>query len=294
MRIAVVVVTYNRAEELKKTLEAIAGQGIDSKDIIVVNNNSTDNTLAVLSNSFPGVQAVHLPDNIASAGGFSVGMKKAHEAGYDWAWLFNDDSRPVADVLKIASSYLANNKLNIGLLKVANTNDEGKAVLLYWKGVRVPKYVDRSDELIATDLVTFDGCFISGKLMQAIGYCDPLYFMGTYEFDYCLKTTKAGFGIYTLPNGLIEDGKLGSQSGTPPWRQYYNTRNHLWLALNLRSFQTLRGWLVRELKYTYAILTAGDRKGERMLFKARAIRDAVLGRRGKVYTPATSSIPKSA
>ena len=121
--------------------------------------------------------------------------------------------------------------------------------------------------------------------MEKIGFCDPKFFMGTYEFEYCLRAKDAGFNIYTLPNGLIEDEKKGAASGTPPWRQYYNTRNHLWLALHRRSFYIFKAWLIRELKYTYAIIRFGNQKRERLLFKYRAIRDAILNRRGKTYHP---------
>ena len=109
--------------------------------------------------------------------------------------------------------------------------------------------------------------------------------MGTYEFDYCLKAKDAGIGVYTLPNGLIEDGKLGGKNGTPPWRQYYNTRNHLWLALNRKSFVIFKGWLIREIKYTLSIILSGDKKIMRLVFKLRAIRDAILNKRGKRYDP---------
>jgi hypothetical protein len=91
--------------------------------------------------------------------------------------------------------------------------------------------------------------------------------------------------VYTLPNGLIEDGKLGGKNGTPPWRQYYNTRNHLWLALNRKSFVIFKGWLIREIKYTLSIVLSGDKKIIRLVFKLRAIRDAVLNKRGKRYDP---------
>ncbi len=283
LRMAAVVVTFNRANALRKTIFALLAEGIAAQDIIVIDNNSEDETRQMLKTEFAEVQAHHLPDNIASAGGFAKGMQLALEAGYDWVLLFNDDSRPAPGALSVALPFL--NDPATGLLKIGNTNDEGKAILLYWKGVRVPKLVEISNIPVATDLVTFDGCFVSRKLMEAIGFCDPQYFMGTYEFDYCLKAKKAGFGIYTIPNGMIDDEKLGSAKGTPPWRQYYNTRNHLALALKLRSVETLKGWLVRELKYTYAILRFGDKKGERLLYKIRAIRDAILGRRGKVYLP---------
>ena len=286
MKIAIVIVTYNRKVELKKTIDAILSQGIDESDIIIINNNSFDGTENFLSTQYSKLKTNHLAENIASAGGFAKGMELAYDYGYDWVWLFNDDSRPVVGSLDSLSKYLTEDNLTtIGLLKIANTNEQNQAVLLYWEGVRKPKYVALSNELIATDLVTFDGCIISRKLMEKIGFCDPLYFMGIYEFDYCLKARDAGFGVYTIPNGLIYDEKLGGVGGTPPWRQYYNTRNHLWLALHRRSFYIFKAWLIRELKYTYAILRFDIKKAERLLFKYRAIRDAILNRRGKTYHP---------
>ena len=200
-------------------------------------------------------------------------------------WLFNDDSRPVEGSLKSILTHLNSDKIQIGLLKIANKDENNKAVLLYWNGVRKPVSVDVSNEIVQTDLITFDCCIISKKTIEKIGYCDPLYFMGTYEFDYCLKAKDAGIGVYTLPNGLIEDGKLGGKNGTPPWRQYYNTRNHLWLALNRKSFVIFKGWLIREIKYTLSIILSGDKKIMRLVFKLRAIRDAFLNKRGKRYDP---------
>jgi GT2 family glycosyltransferase len=284
-KIAVVIVTFNRCDELVKTISAIQNQGILENDIIVINNNSTDNTKNILDSNYKNIQSIHLNENIASAGGFSKGMQTAFEKGYDWVWLFNDDSRPVEGSLKSILEHLNSDKIQIGLLKIANKDENNKAVLLYWNGVRKPVSVDVSNEIVQTDLITFDGCIISKKTIEKIGYCDPLYFMGTYEFDYCLKAKDAGIGVYTLPNGLIEDGKLGGKNGTPPWRQYYNTRNHLWLALNRKSLVIFKGWLIREIKYTLSIILSGDKKIIRLVFKLRAIRDAFLNKRGKRYDP---------
>lgn len=284
-KIAVVIVTFNRCDELVKTISAIRNQGILENDIIVINNNSSDNTKNILDSNFKNIQSIHLNENIASAGGFSKGMQTAYEKGYDWVWLFNDDSRPVEGSLKSILEHLNSDKIEIGLLKIANKDENNKAVLLYWNGVRKPVSVDVSNDIVQTDLITFDGCIISKKTIEKIGYCDPLYFMGTYEFDYCLKAKDAGIGVYTLPNGLIEDGKLGGKNGTPPWRQYYNTRNHLWLALDRKSFVIFKGWLIREIKYTLSIILNGDKKIIRLVFKLRAIRDAFLNKRGKRYDP---------
>lgn len=281
-----VIVTYNRPLALKKTILAIQSEGILPENIMIIDNNSTQSTSLMLYDVFPGVKSFQFSENLASAGGFAKGMQYAFENGADWVWLFNDDSRPVSGTLSSVLPFLEIKSLEKkGMIKIGQPASGGQVVVLDWKGVRVPRLVPKGNELIETDLITFDGCFISRQLYEAISTCDPEYFMGTYEFDYCLRAKDAGFTIYTLPNGLIEDEKLGSERGTPPWRQYYNTRNHLWLGLKRRSFQIVKSWMIREMKYTLAILFKGDQKGLRLLFKYRATRDALLNRRGKRYHP---------
>lgn len=286
LAIAVVIVTYRRYGELAKTLSALKEEGFLWLDMYVIDNKQDITRDQSFYEKYPGLNLIFPDENIASSGGFEKGMKAAHQAKYDWALLFNDDSRPKAGALK---SFLLTLKKtpnkNHGLIKIGNLDKNGKAIVLQWKGVRKPSYHPTSDIPIACDLITFDGCFISKKLMDQIGYCDPLYFMGTYEFDYCLKAKDAGFDIYTIPNGLIEDDKLGSVNGTPPWRQYYNTRNHLHLGISRKDWRIIQAWIIREAKFTYAILRFQDQKMKRIQFKIKATWDAIWGKRGKTVPP---------
>ncbi|GAB2497003.1 glycosyltransferase family protein [Algoriphagus taiwanensis] len=285
--VGAVIVTYKRPEALKKTIFAILSQDIPESQIVIVNNDPSIQLIPEhIDISFTRLVIKNQLENIASAGGFAKGMKAIVDMGLKWAWLFNDDSRPVEGSFFSIKTALENtNYEKIGLIKIGNLNQTGKAILLNWNGVRVPSYVDPSEELIKTDLVTFDGCLISCLLIEDIGTCDPGYFMGTYEFDYCLKAAKKGYKIFTLPNGQIEDEKMGSVGGTPPWRQYYNTRNHLWMGISRRDFRILRSWLLRELKFTYAILMWEDQKILRLRYKFLAMYHAAIGRRGKVLMP---------
>ncbi|GMQ29575.1 glycosyltransferase [Algoriphagus confluentis] len=287
--LGVVVVTYKRPEALRKTIFEILNQGIAEAHIVVINNDPSVQLLSEeIDPTFTSLIIKNQPENIASAGGFAIGMQAIQDLGLQWAWLFNDDSRPIDrsfESLKSALEKVSNQK--IGLVKIGNFNNRGKATLLNWKGVRVPSYVEPSDKLIETDLVTFDGCLISTRLIQEIGTCDPDYFVGTYEFDYCLRARDAGYSIFTLPNGLIEDEKAGSIGGTPPWRQYYNTRNHLYLGLQRKDLQTILAWIKRELKFSYAIIRFEDQKLLRLRLKTLATFHAILGKRGKTLDPAS-------
>lgn len=290
--IGVIVVTYKRPAQLVKTLEAILSQGILSKHIWVINNDKEEKLESVLS-QFPKINIFHSEENIASAGGFASGMTKILQSELEWAWLFNDDSRPVNGSLGSILNHADKlSKGKAGMVKLANLNSKGEAILQYWKGRRFPKYVPVSQSLIETDLVTFDGCLVSVEMIKEIGTCDPSYFMGTYEFDYCLRAKDCGYQIYTIPNGMIEDEKSGSMGGTPPWRQYYNTRNHLHLGIQRRDLRIIWAWLIREAKFTYSILRFQDQKIERLRLKFIAFVHASVGKRGKILDPNQSKFLK--
>ena len=123
------------------------------------------------------------------------------------------------------------------------------------------------------------------KLIDEIGTCNPEFFVGTYEFDYCLRAKDAGFQIFMLPNGTIYDLKLGSAHGVPLWRTYYNTRNHLYLVINRRSLIGLLQWIKRETKYFFHILLYRDKKIKRLGLKFLASKHGVSGKLGIRISP---------
>ncbi|KVL13857.1 hypothetical protein WL40_30085 [Burkholderia ubonensis] len=101
--IAAVVVTFNRATLLKSVLEHIEQQTRRPDVLIIIDNNSTDNTPEVVEAhrkvSSLKIDYLKLEKNIGGAGGFHAGMKKAYLDGYDLIWLMDDDTMPRPDAL---------------------------------------------------------------------------------------------------------------------------------------------------------------------------------------------------
>lgn len=89
MKVAAVVVTYNRKELLRECLQALLNQTRPLDEIIVVDNASTDGTDQMIPEEFPQITHVRLPENIGGAGGFHEGMKLAYEKGHDWIWVMD-------------------------------------------------------------------------------------------------------------------------------------------------------------------------------------------------------------
>tara|TARA_R100000935_G_scaffold9585_5_gene19437 strand:+ start:6331 stop:7215 length:885 start_codon:yes stop_codon:yes gene_type:complete len=283
------IVTYNRKNVLEETLSKILNGDISSiNKIHIIDNNSTDSTGSSPILNHSKINYVKLKENIGSAGGFARCMKELLKTKADWIWLFNDDSYPMfgaVESLNLAREKLKNKK--VGMVKVSR-EVEGKAEILFWNGVRKTKFIPISNKILESDLVTFDGSLISKKMIKDMGTCNPDYFMGTYEFDFCLRAKDKNYKIYTLPNGTIFDLKLGSAGGSPPWRTYYNTRNHLNLVLKRKSLKGVFQWIIRESKYTYGIIFFKDKKIKRLSLKFLASYHGAFGLLGKTISPTDS------
>ena len=69
-----VVVSYNSGKFLEKNLQSLVNQDSPFKQIIVVDNHSTDNSLAICAAFAPGVKVIALPDNHGYARAANIGI----------------------------------------------------------------------------------------------------------------------------------------------------------------------------------------------------------------------------
>ena len=92
MKIAVVIVTYNRLDCLKNALSKYENQTLQPCYMIVVDNASTDGTYEFLE-EWLSVESdinkivVHNPKNTGGSGGFYLGLKESLKYDYDFVFL---------------------------------------------------------------------------------------------------------------------------------------------------------------------------------------------------------------
>ena len=75
--VGVVIVTFNSSRVIGRLLDALQAQSHLPNHIVVVDNNSTDDTVAQVATykNLP-ISVVALPDNKGGAGGFYHGLQK--------------------------------------------------------------------------------------------------------------------------------------------------------------------------------------------------------------------------
>jgi rhamnopyranosyl-N-acetylglucosaminyl-diphospho-decaprenol beta-1,3/1,4-galactofuranosyltransferase len=293
--VAIVVVTYNRADLLERMLEGLTTLDPQPDAVIVVDNASTDRTAAVLANA--AVQVIRSTENLGGAGGFHLGVKAAHEQGYDRIWLMDDDVIPAPDCLRVMLA------LDEDCLMAVREDSGGN--LAEYAALRfdlsspwaikpktasvVGRYATRGNmpETVPLENVAFEGFMIRSRVVDAIGLPDDSFFIFYDDCDYAIRARRAGFTILAVRDAvLVRQLDFDQQHDLAGWKGYYMYRNLFAVHRRYGENAAVRAkpWLI-----TLAVVLLSPFRGGRPEARnvVRALRDS------RAMPPAPAPIPRS-
>lgn len=255
MKIASIVITYNRLELLKKVISGIKNQTKMPDRIIVVNNSSTDGTSEWLE-SQDGLYVVN-QDNVGSSGGQFTGMKTAFDQGYEWIWVMDDDV--VADpgcleeLSKNIDEKTVHTPLRLNLDGEVYLNDTIEFNLTNPFSSIWARIIDRGDlnnDYIKADGITFEGPLFHRSLIEEIGLPQRKFFIFADDSEFFIRAKKSGYKI-----NIVKKATLKRQLPQPAksdqfdWKAYYSLRNII--AID-RMHGNLPVRLIRPLGYLFS------------------------------------------
>ncbi len=236
-RVAVVVVTFNRADLLVRMLDGLAAQTRAPDAVIVVDNASTDHTRSVLveREDLP-LQAIHNAENLGGAGGFHRGVAEAHAQGFDRIWLMDDDVVPASDCLEVLLRHdlpclMAVREDRSGNLveKSALRFDLRNPLALRPKRASVDStFRTRAEmpDLVPLEVVAFEGFLVHREVIDRIGLPDPAYFIFYDDADFAIRARRAGFSIHAVRDAvLVRQLDFDQQHDLGSWKGKFMYRN---------------------------------------------------------------------
>jgi GT2 family glycosyltransferase len=193
MNVYSIVVTYNRARLLRRTLTELAENGF--RRLIVVNNASTDETSEVLrafEGHFEEFYALTLPANLGGAGGFAEGLRRflAVSREGDYALLHDDDSWPNFAYGELAAQL--GPSVRLGAFPVTHTdgtlvamNRPGRARFLrsvwrafeYFQSSHRPQEIEDFKRWREFEYCAFVGFLVRRDVVVAVGVPSPAFFI---------------------------------------------------------------------------------------------------------------------
>lgn len=295
--VAVVVVTYNRADLLVGMLAGLAAQTRAPDAVIVIDNASTDHTPDVLAAATaPGLQVIRTDENLGGAGGFHLGVRTAYEQGHDRIWLMDDDVVPAPDCLATLVAIdepalmAVREDLDGHLVEKAATRfDLDNPLAIRPKtGMVETEYGDRARMPARVELenVAFEGFMVRRDVVERVGLPDPSYFIFYDDVDYALRVRRAGFRIWAVRDAvLVRQLGFDQQHDLSGWKGFYMYRNlfvvHLRYGAN--PLVRLKPYLIAAVVVLLSPLRGG--RGE-----ARNVIRAMRSARGMRALPPSSVV----
>ena len=120
-RIAVIIVTYNGKDWLDTCIRKL--YNLDSIEIIIIDNNSTDNTVEIVKERYPLIHLIESKINLGFGKANNLGFEYAIEGNFDYVFLLNQDaSIDKITLLKLVENYKKDN--NIGILSPVHLKND--------------------------------------------------------------------------------------------------------------------------------------------------------------------------
>ncbi len=282
--VSVVVVTWNALPWLEQCLDSVRG-----RDIVVVDNGSTDDTVAFVRERYPEVRVIE-QGNKGMGGGNNAGMRATDGRYY---FLLNSDAWVVDDGLdRLVEFADAHPEAAIVGPKLVNTDGtlqrsaRGEPTLwrLATEYFFIRKLAPRSrllnplyrgdfahDRAEEVDWLYGPALLVRREAADAVGLFDEDFFMFSEEVDWMTRFRRAGWKVLFFPGAEVVHVGGASHGG----RMYVeNLRSHLrWFAKHrgMKEAERARKLLLWSLRLRAFVLRREDyRAGVRFLSSGKA------------------------
>lgn len=256
-RVAIVILNWNGASFLKRFLPGVIADSSHLARIIVADNASTDNSVALLISDFPQVEIIKLDRNFGFTGGYNRALAQVDA---DYFLLLNSD-------VETSTGWLE------PLLNWMDTHPETAACQ---PKIRSYEHRDLFEHAGACGgfIDTFGYPFCRGRIMNSLevdkgqydsimpvfwatGACmiiranlfkneggfDERFFAHMEEIDLCWRLRKKGHNIVVIPQSTVYHVGGGTLPKKNPRKTFYNFRNNLLMLTKNLSWPILL-WII--------------------------------------------------
>lgn len=241
-RVAVVILNYNGAAMLERFLPSVLEYSPEA-DVVVADNASTDNSVAVVRGKFPAVTVISLDRNY----GFADGYNKALElVDAEFYILLNSDVEVTPGWIAPLLAFMDADKEAVACQpKVLDCKNKACFEYAGASGGFIDRYgypycrgrlfdtveEDRGqyDDICRVFWVTGAAMMVRSGSYWAAGALDGRFFAHMEEIDLCWRMNARGGKLYCVPQSVVYHVGGATLKKSNPRKTYLNFRNNLLL-----------------------------------------------------------------
>ena len=252
--VSVIIPHYGGEEILQECLESLKNTDYSELEIIVVDNNSSDNSIRIVQAKFPYIKLIQSEYNRGFAGGCNFGSQ--HATG-EYLLIINNDTVHESDwIIRLVQFMESNKNISSVQPKIKNYKKRNYFDYAGGSGGYMDKYCfpfsrGRIFNTVEKDEGQYDDscrifwasgtAFLTKKyIFEQIGGFDETLFAHMEEIDYHWKCQLLGFEVWAEPQSIVYHHGAMTLPASSPQKTHLNYRNSLILLLTnysvFRSF----------------------------------------------------------
>ncbi len=256
-KVCIVILNYNGEEFLESYLPQVLYSSEELINITVIDNASSDESVAYIQDWHPEVNIVELPENYGFAEGYNRGMEYIDA---EFTVILNSDVCVATNWLDpILERMKAQPRLAIVQPKVLSLEEKSKFEYAGASGGyidalgypfcrgRIFDHVEEDTHQYQSikniDWATGAAMVVRTDVFKHLGGFDKDYFAHMEEIDFCTRVREAGYNIEIVPESIIYHLGGGTLDYGNPKKVYLNFRNSLFTIFKNKPTGTLI-WLL--------------------------------------------------
>lgn len=226
--LSVIVLNHSKRDKAIRCLQSVMALEWPKKEVLLVDNASTDDSVAAVSERFGGAVRILARTENDVAKARNQGISAAR--GEFLLTLDNDILLPDADLVGRAIEVFTRHP-GVGLLtpKIASPEEPTKFQKEHWWHPFARE--THEDEFFLTAYFPEAAAFFRADSISEAGGYDERFFMGFEQADLAIRLIRKGWGILYCPNLVCVEDDVRSEFVRERRKiHYYNLRNKLWTA----------------------------------------------------------------
>jgi len=286
-RVAVLILTWNRVDELVPCLESFVYNDYPNTTVVVIDNGSEDESPETVKRDYPWVTLIENGTNLGFCRGNNVGLRYALEQDFDYVMLLNSDTLMTPGLIhELVRTMQGDQKIGIvgakNLLMENPLYTWGKYGIVPWGPMLVRtigRFVpdeQRDDPPQDVDWVIGNACMMSRESLRAIGLFDEEFWQCNEDVDWCYRARAAGYRVVYVDRAKILH--KGGSSADLTQKKVFSYG--YFIGRNAFTFARKHGTLFQRIKL-FITMTTGI-IGRITFFTLDNAKHAILGQRAFV------------